>query len=172
LRAPGPQIALVRHNAVLLPEGTIVEVCPAAIAIAGEIARRIVAHGGAALIIDYGHDGGGTGESLQAVRKHGKHHPLDEPGSADLSAHVDFGMLAEAARQAGAVTYGPVPQNLLLEQLGIQARAAALMKRATPAQAQDIRASLERLLHLEQMGTLFKALAIAAPDLPRPAGFE
>ncbi|MGH6932096.1 MAG: class I SAM-dependent methyltransferase [Dongiaceae bacterium] len=172
LRAPGPQLALVRHNAALLPEGTIVEVCPAGIAIADRIARRIAAHGGAALIIDYGQDGGGTGESLQAVRRHGKHDPLDEPGSADLSAHVDFGMLGEAARQAGAMTHGPIPQNLLLERLGIRIRADALMKAATAAQAADISASLERLLHLEQMGTLFKALAITAPDLPTPAGFE
>ena len=172
LRAPGPRLALVRHNAALLPEGTIVEVCPAGIAIAGQIARRIARHGGAAVIIDYGHDGGGTGESLQAVRRHGKHDPLDEPGSADLSAHVDFGLLGDAARQAGARCHGPIPQNLLLERLGIRARADALMKNATPAQAEDIRASLERFLHLEQMGTLFKALAIAAPDLPTPAGFE
>jgi NADH dehydrogenase [ubiquinone] 1 alpha subcomplex assembly factor 7 len=172
LRAPGPQLALVRHNAALLPEGTIAEVCPAGIAIAAELARRIAAHGGAALIVDYGHDGGGTGDSLRAVRKHGKHDPLDEPGSADLSAHVDFGLLGEAARQAGARTHGPVSQNLLLERLGIRLRADALLRNATPRQADDIRASLERLLHLEQMGTLFKAMAVAAPNLPTPAGFE
>jgi len=171
LRPPGPAVALVDAMASLLPEGSIVEVCPAGIALASAIARRVVRDGGAALIIDYGHDGTALGESLQAVRRHGKHDPLAEPGSADLSAHVDFGALARAAREAGAGVYGPIPQNLLLERLGIRIRAAALTQHATAQQALDIRAAADRLLRLEQMGTLFKALAIAAPALPPPPGF-
>jgi NADH dehydrogenase [ubiquinone] 1 alpha subcomplex assembly factor 7 len=150
----------------------IVEVCPAGIALATAIGRRVVQHGGAALIIDYGHDGSSHGDSLQAVRRHGKHDVLSEPGTADLAAHVDFAALARAAREAGAATYGSIPQNTLLERLGIKLRAAALARNATPAQAADIRAATERLLHLEQMGTLFKALAIAAPSLPAPPGFD
>jgi NADH dehydrogenase [ubiquinone] 1 alpha subcomplex assembly factor 7 len=172
LSAPGAALALVTAKASLLPEGSVVEVCPAGIALAGDIARRVVRHGGAALVVDYGHDGGALGESLQAVRRHGKHDPLAEPGSADLSAHVDFGALARAAREAGAAVRGPIAQNLLLERLGIRVRAAALRKHATATQARDIDIATERLLRLEQMGTLFKALAIAAPDLPVPPGFE
>ena len=172
LGPPGASLALVGAKASLLAEGSIVEACPAGIALAADIARRVVAHGGAALIIDYGHEGGAVGESLQAVRRHGKHDPLDEPGSADLSAHVDFGALARAAREAGAAVYGPIPQNLLLERLGIRVRAAALKKKATEAQAADIVAAMERLLRLEQMGTLFKALAVASPQLPVPPAFD
>jgi NADH dehydrogenase [ubiquinone] 1 alpha subcomplex assembly factor 7 len=153
-------------------QGMIVEACPAGIALATAIGRRVVQHGGAALIIDYGHDGSRHGDSLQAVRRHGKHDVLSEPGTADLAAHVDFGALARAARETGAATYGPIPQNTLLERLGIKLRAAALERNASPAQAADIRAATERLLHLEQMGTLFKALAITAPTLPTPPGFE
>ncbi|MGH6959054.1 MAG: class I SAM-dependent methyltransferase, partial [Dongiaceae bacterium] len=62
--------------------------------------------------------------------------------------------------------------GLLLERLGIELRTASLLKQATPDQAEEIRTARERLLDLAQMGTLFKALAIAAPDLPVPAGFE
>ncbi len=68
--------------------------------------------------------------------------------------------------------YGPIPQDTLLERLGIRLRAAALANNATPTQAADLQAATERLLHLEQMGTLFKALAIAAPTLPAPPGFD
>jgi NADH dehydrogenase [ubiquinone] 1 alpha subcomplex assembly factor 7 len=84
---------------------------------------------------------------------------------------VDFAAIARAAREAGAAVYGPLPQGELLERLGIHVRAEALRKRANSAQAADIAAATERLLHLQQMGTLFKALAIAAPDFPAPAGF-
>jgi NADH dehydrogenase [ubiquinone] 1 alpha subcomplex assembly factor 7 len=153
-------------------DGTVVEVCPAGISLAAAIGRRVVHDGGAALIIDYGHDGRAFGDSLQAVRRHRKHDILSEPGAADLAAHVDFGALARSARDVGAAVYGPIAQNSLLERLGIHHRAAALARHAKPRQAEDVRAATERLLHLEQMGTLFKAMAIAAPDLPVPPAFD
>jgi NADH dehydrogenase [ubiquinone] 1 alpha subcomplex assembly factor 7 len=172
LRAPGAALAVASAPPQLPHQGMVIEACPAGIALAAAIGRRVVQHGGAALVIDYGHDGSGGGDSLQAVRRHGKHDVLREPGTADLAAHVDFGALARAAREAGAAVHGPIPQNLLLERLGITLRAAALERNAMPEQAAAIRTATERLLHLEQMGTLFKALAIAAPTLPAPHGFD
>ncbi len=172
LRAPGAALAVATTPPQPPHQGMVIETCPAGIALAAAIGRRVAQHGGAALIIDYGHDGSGCGDSLQAVRRHRKHAVLAEPGTADLAAHVDFGALARAAREAGAATHGPIPQNTLLERLGIKRRAAALARNATPAQAADLQAATERLLHLEQMGTLFKALAIAAPTQPAPPGFD
>jgi len=172
LRPSGPALAVATMPPQPLREGTVVEACPAGIALAGTIGRRVAQYGGAALIIDYGHDGSRYGDSLQAVHRHQKHDLLSEPGTADIAAHVDFGALAQAAREAGAAVHGPIPQNTLLERLGIKLRAAALERNATPAQAADIAAATERLLHLEQMGTLFKALAIAAPSLSVLPGFD
>jgi NADH dehydrogenase [ubiquinone] 1 alpha subcomplex assembly factor 7 len=169
-RVPGATFGLA-NPPLPAPEGMVLEVCPAAIAVANAIARRLVAFGGAALNFDYAIGEGGIGDSLQAVRRHGKHGVLDDPGLADLSAHVDFGAIARAAREAGAAVYGPVPQGELLERLGIQVRAEALQRQATPEQSADIAAAMERLLDLQQMGTLFKALAMMAPGLPTPAGF-
>lgn len=172
LDAPGATLGLAAPLPALAPDGTIIEICPAGISLAAAIGRRVAAQGGAALIIDYGYGGQTTGDSLQAVRRHDKHDPLVDPGLADLAAHVDFGALSRAAREAGAAAYGPVSQGLLLERLGIEQRAAVLRQRATAEQAEDIRTAQERLLDLAQMGTLFKALAIAAPGLPVPPGFE
>ena len=171
LRAPGAVFGAATPPP-LAHEGSIVEICPAGISLAGAIGRRVARDGGAALIVDYGHDGNSFGDSLQAVRRHRKHDVLAEPGTADLAAHVDFGALVRAAREVGAAVYGPIPQNTLLERLGIRVRAAALARNATPQQAEDLRTATERLLHLEQMGTLFKAIAIAAPNLPVPPGFN
>jgi NADH dehydrogenase [ubiquinone] 1 alpha subcomplex assembly factor 7 len=171
LQPPGSVFALTRERSFPARDGAVVEVCPAAIALAGAIGRRIARDGGAAIVIDYGRDASGTADSLQAVRRHQKHDVLAEPGSADLAADVDFGALARAAREAGAAVYGPIAQNLLLDRLGIHVRAAALACSATPHQAEDISSATERLLHLEQMGTLFKALAIVAPNLSIPPGF-
>ena len=89
--------------------GAVYETCPAATALVEQIARNIAAHGGAALIVDYGYGAGaGFGETLQAMQAQAFAGLLDEPGEADLSAHVDFAALAQTARDAGAAVFGPV----------------------------------------------------------------
>ncbi len=153
-------------------EGAVSEICRDGLRMAGEIGARIRADGGAALIIDYGPAQSGAGNSLQAVRGHAVHDVLREPGSADLTAHVDFQSLAGAAREAGAAAYGPVPQGIFLKRLGIDARVEGLCDAVAPHQAADIRAACRRLTNPTAMGMLFKAMAFAAPGLPAPAGFE
>jgi NADH dehydrogenase [ubiquinone] 1 alpha subcomplex assembly factor 7 len=151
--------------------GGTVELAPAREALMAAIAARLAADGGAALIVDYG-DGAGTGDTLQAVRRHGFADVLADPGTADLTAHVDFGALARAARSAGARVFGPVEQGAFLTALGIEARAVRLAASSAPETARAVRAGLDRLVEPEQMGRLFKAMAVTAPGLPAPAGFE
>ncbi|MEE8226986.1 MAG: SAM-dependent methyltransferase [Kiloniellales bacterium] len=172
LSAPGPDAESAVPAALRgAPEGALFETSPSAARMAAEIGRRLAAHGGAAVIIDYGHGQSATGETLQSVRGHARHDVLADPGSADLTCHVDFAALARAAREAGAETHGPVGQGVWLRRLGIEARAAGLTERATPAQQKDIRTALDRLTGPEQMGDLFKVLALAAPGFGPPAGF-
>ncbi len=154
------------------PEGSVIEVCPAGIGLARAIGERVARRAGAALIVDYGHTESAFGETLQAVKGHAFHPVLSEPGEADLTAHVDFAALARAGAEAGAHTFGPVDQGEFLERLGLDARAEALLAKATPEQAADIRAARRRLADADQMGALFKVLAIAGPNLPPPPGFE
>ena len=154
------------------PAGSIVERGAAREALAATLAQRIAADGGAALIIDYGHELPGIGDTLQAVKRHRRHGVLDDPGSADLTAHVDFSALAAAARRAGADAFGPVLQGEFLQALGIDARAARLQQCANTEQASAIDTALRRLIGAGEMGTLFKVLAIAHPALGAPPGFE
>jgi NADH dehydrogenase [ubiquinone] 1 alpha subcomplex assembly factor 7 len=69
-----------------------IEISPEAIRVAGELGRRVHQDDGAALIIDYGQDGP-YAESLVAIRGHRRVPLLEQPGMADLSAHVDFDAL-------------------------------------------------------------------------------
>ncbi len=154
------------------PSGTIAERAPAREALVSSLAKRVTAEGGAALIIDYGPERPGFGDTLQALKRHCRHDALHEPGNADLTAHVDFSALASVARQAGARVFGPVPQGRFLRSLGIEARAARLRQNASTDQAADIDAALRRLTGMHGMGELFKALAIAHPALDAPPGFE
>jgi SAM-dependent MidA family methyltransferase len=162
--ALGPAVPvpeLDHHGA--LPEGTLVERCPALPGIVASVAER-VARGGAALFLDYGH-WRSRGDTLQALRAGRPVDPLDAPGTADLTAHVDFEAVARAAPRPSAM----VPQGVFLERLGITARARTLAR--GPA-AESVAAAHRRLTHPEEMGDLFKVMALAPPGAPLPPGLE
>ena len=169
---PSPAAVLVPAALADAPEGSLVEVSPVMIELMDLLAQRLVAQGGAALIIDYGPARPVGGETLQAIRAHHRHDVLDAPGEADLSAHVDFSTLARTAREAGASVHGPLAQGKLLHALGIKARTGALAAKAAPRQRAALDAALARLTGIDAMGALFKGLAVTAPGLPVPAGFE
>jgi NADH dehydrogenase [ubiquinone] 1 alpha subcomplex assembly factor 7 len=153
------------------PEGSLIETSPAREGAVAMIAGHMAREGGYALFIDYGHDHSAPGDTLQAVRGHGFDDPLAHPGEADLTAHVDFAAAARAAREAGAAAHGPVPQGVFLERLGLTARAARLGDSA-PDRRAEIEAAHHRLAAPEEMGTLFRVLAVGAPHAPVPPGFE
>ena len=152
------------------PEGSVFEACPAGRTLARSIAEEIAARRGAALIVDYGHGETALGDTLQAVRRHRYHDPLETPGEADITAHVDFAALADSARAGGAHVFGPVRQGDFLRRLGIETRAETL-RAANPGRAGEIASGLARLIGAAAMGTLFKVLALTDRGLGPPPGF-
>jgi SAM-dependent MidA family methyltransferase len=150
------------------------EVCEPALSFARALGARIAEQRGAALLVDYGYGPGAPefGETLQAMRAHETGlDPLAEPGTRDLTAHVDFSAVAAAAREADAETHGPLPQGLLLQRLGLVTR-AAMLAQSRPRLAREILSGAERLVAPEGMGRLFKALAVCDSSLGSPPGFE
>ena len=152
-------------------DGQIVEQSPARAEAVTAIAAKLVQSGGAAILIDYGHERSAPGDTLQALRGHRFAPVLADPGEQDLTAHVDFEALAQAAVEAGASVTPLAPQGAWLKRLGIDARAAALVA-ANPERRHDIAATLARLTASNAMGELFKVIALHAPGWPQPAGFE
>lgn len=151
-------------------DGEIVETSPARDKMVKQIAERLAANGGALLIVDYGHERSAPGDTLQAVRRHGFAPVLANPGEHDLTAHVDFEAVASTARDAGASVSPLVAQGGWLKRLGVEQRASAL-ERSNPEQAADIQLALHRLTAADQMGELFKVIAIHSSGWPMPAGF-
>ena len=152
-------------------DGAIVEQSPAREDVAEQLGKLLTANGGAALIIDYGYSGGEHGDTLQAVRGHKFSYVLDHPGEQDLTAHVDFSALAEAGRRGGALVSRVASQGTWLETLGIGARAMALAAK-NPRDTEAIAAARRRLCDEEEMGRLFKVMAIRSPKWPEVAGLE
>ncbi len=169
LSPPAP-IAALDHRLEDTAEGEVVELCPPAPGIVQALAGRIARQGGAALVVDYG-GWRSRGDTLQALYRGAPDDPLAHPGQADLTAHVDFEPLAQAASATGAAVAGPVGQGALLRRLGIDARADRLAQSLTGPGLAAHRAAHRRLTHPAEMGTLFQALALHPPASPAPPGF-
>ncbi|MES2496815.1 MAG: SAM-dependent methyltransferase [Pseudomonadota bacterium] len=156
------------HDAVA---GSIYETSPAGLSLARALAARIAKQGGAMLAIDYGHEDYDAGDTLQALNAHAYADVFSNPGANDITAHVDFTALGQAAKLGGARIEGPVSQSYFLGTLGIAARAAAL-SRHHPDRTEEIGSAYHRLTSEEEMGTLFRVMAMVSPKWPKPAGFD
>lgn len=167
LSAPAP-IAALDHRLNNTKPGDIVELCPAAAPITEQISHRIATHGGAALIVDYG-DWRSNGDTFQALCDHSPVTPLASPGNADLTAHVDFEAIANAAHSLQVPDM--TPQGVFLERLGITPRAQALATRLSGSALENHISAHRRLTHPQEMGTLFKTLALLPQGAPLPPGF-
>lgn len=156
-----PDTPAFRHA----PAGAVVEDCLPARRAVAEVANRINRHGGVAYWIDYG-GWRSQGDTLQALRSHLPDDPLAHPGEADLTAHVDFEPLAALSQACAWDTQGAV-----LLRLGIDARADRLARNLTGAALESHRAAHRRLTHPEEMGSVFKVLAMTSAGAPQPPGF-
>jgi len=152
-------------------EGQIVELCEPAHGFVADLAARCVAHPGAALFLDYGPEHSTPGDSLQAIANGRAADPLSPPGSADLTAHVDFAALAATARDAGAAVHGPIPQGPFLARLGLFQRTGRLARGQPAPRAAALVEAAQRLAEPNRMGRLFKALALCHPGCQAPPGF-
>jgi len=152
--------ALLPASHAAAPEGAIFEAAPARTALMQEIATHIATTRGAALNIDYGHLEAGFGDTLQAMLKHGFDDVFAHPGEADLTSHVDFDSLEKTARASNCKT-GTMTQGEFLLAMGLLDRAGRLGADKDAAFQEKIRQDVERLAAPDQMGTLFKVLALS-----------
>ncbi|HEY3636634.1 MAG TPA: SAM-dependent methyltransferase [Rhizomicrobium sp.] len=168
--APIPTPLVVPAERGTAAQGAVLEVSQASESLVEDIGRTIATQGGGALFIDYGHASQGFGDTLQAVARHKHADILSAPGEADISAHVDFAALSESAQRGGARVWGPIGQGDFLHAMGIETRMRKLAT-ANPTQSSDIEEAVARLTNPEDMGSLFKVLAVMPPNAPTPPGF-
>jgi NADH dehydrogenase [ubiquinone] 1 alpha subcomplex assembly factor 7 len=160
---------VLNHRLADTKAGDIVELCPALPPIMDILSQQIAEFGGAALIIDYG-DWRSKGDTLQALKGHKPQSPLLAPGSADLTAHVDFEAIAKASRAACVTEM--TPQGVFLERLGITTRAQALAQKLSGAMLQQHITAHRRLTHPSEMGNLFKVIGLYKNTAPPPPGLS
>ncbi|XP_021178120.2 protein arginine methyltransferase NDUFAF7, mitochondrial isoform X4 [Fundulus heteroclitus] len=151
--APTPTLA----SSTLVQAGerrSHVEVCAEGGVVVQQLARRIQEEGGAALIADYGHDGTKT-DTFRGFKGHRLHDVLEAPGSADLTADVDFSFLRRMAG-GGVACLGPVSQRTFLQNMGIDARMQVLLRSCSdPSSRQQLLSSYDLLTSASRMGERF-----------------
>lgn len=154
------------------PEEGIYEISPVLNHVLKSVDILLKKQGGVAWFCDYGHGHSAAGETLQAVKSHQYTSIFDTPGTCDLTAHVDFENISRKARADGLTVHGPVSQSSFLKELGIEVRAERLKAGANEAQKADLDAGLKRLIDTDQMGSLFKVLALCSDANMEIAGFH
>lgn len=170
----GKLVFVVGSETVPLPlpeDKSFYEFSQVGVSMVQEISSRIAEHGGAALIIDYGYTESGGADTLQAVFNHAPIGTLEQAGAVDLSAHVDFTALRLAAEKQGLRVTPTIQQTAFLKAMGIDLRAWQLKMQAGYDEALEIDAGLARLIDMESMGALFKAMAIYHSTISEVPGF-
>ncbi|XP_023173668.2 protein arginine methyltransferase NDUFAF7 homolog, mitochondrial [Drosophila hydei] len=126
----------------------------------GLLAERLEQHGGIALIMDYGHFGDKT-DTFRGFKQHALHEPLLAPGTADLTADVDFRHLKHVAETRAHIhCCGPVQQGDFMRSMQGEVRLEQLLMHALPENQSIIRSGYEMLTDAKQMGSRFKFLAM------------
>lgn len=144
------------------PTGEVTrEQCPQAENIMADICGRLTAQGGVLLAVDYGYFNETQKDTLQAVKDHCYHNPLEDVGEADLTSQVDFGALAAVAEAQGCEVHGVVTQEKFLRSLGGEIWLQKLLTRISdPVQQKNLQEGWLRLISPSQMGSLFKVMAV------------
>lgn len=159
---------LLPENSENEPDGAVFEIAPAREAIMQMVAEHVKEQGGAALFIDYGHTVSAFGDTFQAVSKHQFTNPLEAPGKADLTNHVDFFPLAKVAKTAGCHIFPILSQGEFLLALGLLERTGTLGQNKDEATQARLKTEAERLALPHQMGDLFQCLAFANTKMALP----
>jgi len=151
-------------HGLALPPGHVSEIGLAAGSLMGSLARML--DRGVVLMLDYGfprreyyHPQRAQGTLMCHYRHHAHDDPFLHPGLQDITAHVDFTAVAEAAVAQGASLLGYASQTQFLINCGI----TDLLAEVSPADVAaylPLAAQAQKLLSPAEMGELFKAIAL------------
>ncbi|MGH0166698.1 UNVERIFIED_CONTAM: hypothetical protein FKN15_050991 [Acipenser sinensis] len=151
--------ALPIHKFQADEEREHVEVCPEGGVLVQRLTNRISEDGGAALIADYGHAGDKT-DTFRGFRGHKLHDVLVAPGTADLTADVDFRYLRRMTDER-VLSFGPITQQQFLRNMGIDVRLQVLLRSCTDSSTRkQLVQGFDMMMNPEKMGERFKFFAL------------
>ncbi|MGI4859815.1 MAG: class I SAM-dependent methyltransferase [Janthinobacterium lividum] len=175
--APPPGVpATVRAAIDATAVDYLIESHPAARAFVATVCAMLTR--GAAIFIDYGfpaheyyHPQRAAGTLMCHYRHQAHDDPLLYPGLQDITAHVEFSGLTQAALDAGADVLGYMSQARFLINAGIAADLGRTVDPADPARYLPAANGVQKLLSESEMGELFKVIGFSRGLNDVPAAF-
>ena len=172
----GPELReAVESLGVQLPTGHVSEINLRLQPWIGELGRLISR--GTALLIDYGYerrDYYSPERNNGTLQCHYRHHsntePLYLPGMQDITAHVDFTAVAEAADRAGLAVSGYTSQAAFLLGCGIEQMLEGMAQKQDAAWFALVE-GFKRLVLPTEMGERFRVMALTKGLQTAPEGF-
>lgn len=158
------QLLIDHQNA---QDGATIEESIESMHIIRQLSLHLKKHTGAALAIDYGYNietskrtRNQYNSTLQAIKNHQYCSIIDTLGEADLTAHVDFDILAKSSKEQGINIINFSNQQDFLIKYGINIRKDMLKKSISTEDFNIIENQVFRLTSPKQMGELFKVLEL------------
>ena len=145
-------------NLDLIPANNIIEYPIEALKFLEAIAKRIEKFDGGLLIFDYGYDVKKNQNTLQSVKSHKYTGLFLEPGSSDISSHINFKLFCKILKKNKLSVKKIVTQSEFLKKIGILERANILSGKMTFKEKANMFYRLKKLLDYNEMGSLFKVL--------------
>lgn len=152
-------------EAITLPNGYVTEVCPEAVGLVNSLVTML--QKGLLLFIDYGfgaaeyyHPQRNKGTLMCHYQHHAHDNPFLYPGLQDITAHVNFTAIAEAATAQGCVLEGYTNQAQFLMNCGL----LDLLNRQSAedvAAYSPMAAGVQKLMSPAEMGELFKVIGFS-----------
>ena len=137
-----------------------------------EIAKFINKNGGISMFIDYGYTNN-YGNSLQAIKKHKFVNPLSFPGESDITSHVNFSHIIYLAKKYNLNYFGPASQRDFFIRMGAKLRLQSLKETLkNKKDKKNLENDLNRIIGKEEMGLLFKVIALSEKNKLIPEGFD
>ena len=121
------------------------------------IADRLKQFGGFIYFADYGYTKLNYRSTLSSMKNNKVTNFLDNIGKQDLTAHVNFQNINKILIDYGFDNLKIVKQSKFLKEIGIELRAEKLIE-ANPQREKEILSGLNRLIGLDEMGSLFKII--------------
>jgi NADH dehydrogenase [ubiquinone] 1 alpha subcomplex assembly factor 7 len=122
------------------------------------ISKKINKLNGGLLIFDYGHDEFKSIDTLQAIKKHQYSNIFKNPGEIDLTSHINFKIFRNILEKNKLEVKKISSQSEFLQKMGILQRAEILSKKKNFKDKINIFYRIRRLLHNEEMGSIFKVM--------------
>ena len=151
---------------------TFFEYSPIGIQYLKKIIKIIQKKNGGLLIIDYGYDNEKTKDTLQGIYNKNYSNVLENIGFSDITYNINFNLFKKIIQNIGGLKVKTTNQRNFLIKVGIKQRAEIISKNLTFLKKADIYYRLERLININQMGSLFKVMLVKNKNIKFNLGFQ